>query len=80
MTYWFGVQMLRSTINIYKEICEYIHLTLNKEKCEFAVSEITYIGYKLTPQGIQPDLEKVKAITKMLAPGDKKVAEHQSIS
>ena len=56
--------------------CEDIHLTLNKEKCQFGLSEVTYIGHKLTPQRIHPDPEKVKAIQDMLLPTFKKGVEH----
>ena len=50
-----------------------IHLTLNKEKCKFAVTEGTYIGHKLKPQGVHADPEKVKAIImEILAPSDKR--------
>ena len=55
--------------------CENIHLTLNKEKCKFAVIEVTYIGHKLTSQGVHADPEKVKAIMEMPAPSDKKGVE-----
>ena len=44
------------------ERCEKINLTLNKEKCVFKVKEVTYIGHKLTQEGIKPDDEKVRAI------------------
>ena len=39
------------------EQCERINLTLNKEKCIFKVKEVTYIGHKLTQEGINPDDE-----------------------
>ena len=42
--------------------CEQINLTLNKEKCEFKVKEVTYVGHKLTQDGIKPDEERVKEI------------------
>ena len=41
---------------------EKINLTLNKERCIFKVKEVTYIGHKLTQEGIKPDDEKVRAI------------------
>ena len=34
-------------------------LTLNKKKCEFGIKEVTYIGHKLTPDGVKPDEQKV---------------------
>ena len=49
-------------LNAVLKRCDNIHLTLNKEKCQFGLSEVTYIGHKLTPQGVHPDPEKVKAI------------------
>jgi hypothetical protein len=42
--------------------CEEIDLTVNKEKCEFRVKEVTYIGHKLTRDRVKPDEQKVKAI------------------
>lgn len=53
-----------------------IHLTLNQEKCQFGLSEVTYISHKLTLQGVHPDPEKVKVIWKMPPPTDKKGVEH----
>ena len=57
------------------ERCEKINLTLNKEKCVFKVKEVTYIGHKLTQEGIKPDDEKVRAINDMPAPTNKKGVE-----
>ena len=57
------------------ERCEKINLTLNKGKCVFKVKEVTYIGHKLTQEGIKPDNEKVRAINDMPAPIDKKGVE-----
>ena len=55
--------------------CEEINLTLNKNKCEFKVTEVTYVGHRLTKERIKPDEEKVKAIKNMPAPTDKKGVE-----
>ena len=55
--------------------CEQINLTLNKEKCQFRVPEVTYIGHILNDKGIQPDPEKVRAIQDMPPPVDKKGVE-----
>ena len=57
------------------ERCEKINLTLNKEKCVFKCKEVTYIGHKLTKDGIKPDDNKVCAIDGMPAPSDKKGVE-----
>ena len=57
------------------ERCERINLTLNKGKCVSKVKEVTYIGHKLTQEGINPDDEKVRAINDMPAPTDNKGVE-----
>lgn len=35
---------------------------LNKDKCQFGVDEVMFLGYKVNRVGIQPIDEKVKAI------------------
>ncbi len=55
--------------------CEQINLTLNKEKCQFRVPEVTYIGHTLNAKGVQPDSEKIRAIQDMPPPVDKKGVE-----
>ena len=55
--------------------CEQIHLTLNRDKCKFGVSEVAYIGHILNAKGVQPDPDKIKAIRDMPAPQDKKGVE-----
>lgn len=47
-------------------------LKLNKAKCQFGVQEITFLGDKLSAQGIEPDKDKIKAILEMPRPTDKK--------
>ena len=57
-----------------------INLTLNKEKCQLGVSEVTYIGHTLNAKGIQLDIMKVyKAIQNMPAPKDKQGVERLRI-
>ena len=55
--------------------CEDINLTLNREKCEFSMDTIGYIGNQLTAEGVKPDPEKIRAITQMPPPTDKKGVE-----
>jgi hypothetical protein len=40
-------------------------VTLNKEKCQFSVSEITFLGHIINKQGIRPDPTKLEAINQM---------------
>ena len=40
--------------------CEKINLTLNRDKCQFSVPKVSYIGHILSADGVQPDLEQSK--------------------
>ena len=55
--------------------CEKVNLTLNEDKCKFGLTEVTYIGHVLTPEGVHPDPDKIKAIQNMPPPTDKKGIE-----
>ena len=55
--------------------CKDIGLTLNKDKCKFNVSEVTYLGHTISANGVAPDKEKVRAIAEMPPPDDKKGVE-----
>ena len=46
-------------------------IKLNRSKCQIGVTEIKYICHTLGEEGLQPDLEKVEAITNMPKPEDK---------
>ena len=37
-------------------------VTLNKQKCQFAVKSVKYLGHIVSEEGIQPDPDKVQAI------------------
>ena len=37
-------------------------ITLNKEKCQFGVSELEFYGYMFTNKGLKPNEEKVQAV------------------
>ena len=45
-------------------------LTLNDEKCEFAVDRVKFLGHIVSAQGLEPDPSKIKAITDMPTPTD----------
>lgn len=44
------------------------HLRLNTDKCCFGVSELTFLGYKVSGGGIFPTAEKVRAIVEFPKP------------
>lgn len=46
-------------------------LTLNKEKCEFEVRTIKFLGHQLSEKGVEIDHDKVKAIGKLRVPENK---------
>ncbi|KAI4899215.1 hypothetical protein NFI96_005200 [Prochilodus magdalenae] len=43
-------------------------LKLNKDKCHFSKNEIRYFGHIISKDGIQPDMDKVTAITELPNP------------
>ena len=47
------------------------NIKLNPTKCRFKVNEVTYIGHKLTADGIKPDPRKIEAIQGMTEPTTK---------
>ena len=52
--------------------CQDLNLKLNKEKCHFRYTSIQFFGKVVLREGVQPDLQKVGALTKMPAPKNKK--------
>lgn len=48
------------------------NITFNKEKCKFGMSEITFMGHKITKNGFFPDESKILAIKNMPTPKTKK--------
>lgn len=48
------------------------NIRFNKDKIQFKVKSVIYMGNIISESGVQPDPEKVKAIVEMPAPEDKK--------
>ena len=52
--------------------CQDVNLKLNKDKCHFRSTSIPFFGEVVTRQGVQPDPQKVRALTEMPAPKNKR--------
>ena len=52
-----------------------IGLTLNSSKCQFRCDEMTYLGHTISKDGINADANKIRAITEMPMPEDKKAVQ-----
>ncbi|XP_061716623.1 uncharacterized protein K02A2.6-like [Cydia pomonella] len=48
-----------------------VGIKFNKEKCEFCVSEVTYLGHTFNSEGVKIDDKKLKAIKEMPSPSDR---------
>ena len=53
------------------EKCREANLKLNKEKCEFRLNELKFVGHIFSADGVRADPEKVEAISGMPSPRDK---------
>ena len=45
-------------------------VTLNRQKCVFSTSTVTFLGHVITSQGVKPDSEKIEAILQLPEPTD----------
>ncbi|VFQ91338.1 unnamed protein product [Cuscuta campestris] len=54
------------------EIMARYNLRLNPKKCVFAVKTGKFLGFMVTKRGIEPNPEKIKAITEMRSPSSLK--------
>ena len=53
------------------DCCRERNLKLNKDKCRFRVSKVSYVGHVLSADGLKPDPLKVEAIKALPPPGDR---------
>ena len=49
-----------------------VNLKLNREKCHFCCTSIPFFGEVILRRGVQPDPQKIKALTDMPATSNKK--------
>ena len=60
------------TVNRVLKCCQDVNLKLNKEKCHFRCTAISFFGEVVSRDGMQPYPRKISALTKMPAPKNKK--------
>jgi hypothetical protein len=47
------------------------NLKLKLSKCAFVMEKVEYLGFRVTNDGLQPNLDKVRAIVEMETPTEK---------
>ena len=52
--------------------CKQTNLVLNREKCQFMISECIVLGHKISQKGIEVDPAKIEVIAKLLPPNSVK--------
>ena len=57
-----------STLSRVLEICRQVNLKLNKDKCHFRCTQISFFGEVLCRHGMKPDTWKLTALTEMPSP------------
>lgn len=65
-----STELEQTTAEVLKRI-EAAGLTLNKQKCEFGVNKIKFLGHMLSAKGVEIDPEKADTINKLRAPENK---------
>jgi transposase InsO family protein len=65
-----------TTVEQVLQRLENIGFAVNVKKSSFAVSEIEYLGYWITREGIQPQPKKVEAIVQLKPPKTKRQLRH----
>ena len=66
-----GMDHNETVYDVLKQ-CRDVNLKLNKDKCHFRCTSIPFFGEIVSRDDIQPDHRKVKALTKILPPNNKK--------
>ena len=58
------LQMVKKVL----DICKCNNITLNREKCQIAIMELTFFGNQLTANGLKRDPAKMKPIVEFTRP------------
>ena len=60
-------ELLVRTEAVFKRLAEK-NLTLNRSKCRFFKTEISYLGHRISAKGISPDEDRIKSISSLKHP------------
>ena len=66
-----GADLDEAVYNVLRQ-CQDVNLKLNKDKCHFRCASIPFFCKVVPREGVQPDPLKVKALTEMLVPKNKR--------
>ena len=66
-----GTDHNEAVYNVLRQ-CQDVNIKLNKDKCHFRCMSIPFFGEVVSREGIQPDPQKIRALTKMPVPKNKK--------
>lgn len=59
-------------LNMVFDRLRHANLRMNLDKCKFGVDKLTYLGHVINKDGIKTDPNKIKAVTDMLPPTNRK--------
>ena len=54
----------------FLEVCRKSTLTLNPDKMQFRLPQVSFFGHKWSAKGLSPDPKKIAAVKRMNLPGD----------
>ena len=66
-----GTDHDEAVYNVLRQ-CQDVNLKLNKDKCHFRCTLIPFFGEVVSREGIQPDPQKIRALTEMPVPKTKR--------
>lgn len=62
------LEELNLRVGIVMNILRSNNLTLNEEKCQYNLTEVEFIGYRIDAQGLRPTSEKIQAVKNFRKP------------
>ncbi|KAK4320182.1 hypothetical protein Pmani_008945 [Petrolisthes manimaculis] len=66
----FGQEDHDKNLENFRDVASKYNLTLNESKCQYSMTEISYLGYCISDGTIRPDPERLKPLLDMPCPTD----------